>query len=475
MLYTSVFAAMLLLAVWIFQVLLLDFFYENAVRKEIVQAAQYVNENIDDTDIITTVDAVASHYSIDIKVLTVNNYGTSYVQSLSYGSLLNNDNTVRYYIYMTDTNDGEYLARHTVVAKDFEKPNINHRPDIKKDNAPKKLPEPESESLVYCLKTSTQAGNTAYIIVNAELTPLDSTVNTIQNQLISLSVIFIIISAAMGIFIARKISTPIIKINQSAKKLALGDYSPTFEGNGFKETQELSDTLNYAAEELSKVDKLRRELIANVSHDLRTPLTMITGYSEVMRDIPGENTPENVQVIIDEAEHLCRLVNDILSISKIEAGMDTANKTYYDLTENIKNIVSRYSKMKAADGYDIQFIYSENIFVNADELKISQVVYNLINNAIAYTGDDKKVRIIQTKTEKGVRIEVHDTGCGISQNNIKNIWDRYYKEDKTHKRAGVGTGLGLSIVKGVIDLHGGTYGVVSKEGEGSVFWFELEI
>lgn len=114
---------------------------------------------------------------------------------------------------------------------------------------------------------------------------------------------------------SKKVSKPIIKINESAKELAKGNVAVHFDGEGYREITELNDTLNYAAEELSKVENLRRELIANVSHDLRTPLTMITGYAEVMRDIPGENTPENVQIIIDEANRLTSLVNDMLDIS----------------------------------------------------------------------------------------------------------------------------------------------------------------
>lgn len=473
LIYTLAFAALLLCSVWIFQVVLLDVFYENAIKREIIQTAHHIEENINDEDLISVVNIASEESSTDIKVMITqkNSDAMRCVQSLSYGSLLNDESRVRYFIYMADTENGNFTSHYTHTTPN-KKPD-GHRPDREK-NPP--FDEGQAkESLVHCLKASTADGNTAYIIVKAELTPVDSTVNAMQNQLFGLSVLFIFISVFMGIFIAKKLSAPIIGINQSAKKLANGDYSPTFSGNGFKETQELSDTLNYTAEELSKVDTLRKELLANVSHDLRTPLTTITGYAEIMRDIPGENTPENVQVIIDEAEHLCRLVNDILSISKVESGMDTANKTYYDLTENIKGIVSRYSKMKAAEGYAIHFLFNENVTVHADELKISQVIYNLINNAIAYSGEDKTVKIIQYKSESAVRIEVHDTGCGISPQNIKNIWERYYNENKAHKRAGIGTGLGLSIVKGVIELHNGKYGVISKENEGSVFWFELEI
>ena len=269
-------------------------------------------------------------------------------------------------------------------------------------------------------------------------------------------------------------SQPIIKINRSAKALGSGNYQVTFDENGYQEISELARALNYAARELSKVENLQRELIANISHDLRTPLTMITGYSEVMRDLPGENTPENVQVIIDEAKRLTTLVNDVLDISKLQSGTQTLHRTDFSLTESIRKILERYTKLV---DYDISFLAEQDVWVYADELKISQVIYNLINNAITHTGPDKKVTITQTLlsgSPQRVRIAVTDTGEGLEEDKLQDIWERYYKVDKTHKRAQVGTGLGLSIVKTVLDLHGGaSYGVDSTLGHGSTFWFEL--
>ena len=232
------------------------------------------------------------------------------------------------------------------------------------------------------------------------------------------------------------------------------------------------DSLNVAAVELSKVETLRRDLIANVSHDLRTPLTMITGYAEVMRDLPGENTPENVQIIIDEATRLTTLVNDLLDLSKLQSGTVTLAPTSFSLTECIRTILHRYDKLI---DYQFDFQYDRDVEVIADELKITQVVYNLINNAVTYTGEDKKITLRQLVMEDRVRIEVSDTGEGIPEDKLQDIWERYDKVDKEHKRAQVGTGLGLSIVKTVIDLHGGTYGVQSALGQGSTFWFELPL
>jgi signal transduction histidine kinase len=201
---------------------------------------------------------------------------------------------------------------------------------------------------------------------------------------------------------------------------------------------------------------------------------MIKGYSEVMRDIPDENTPENVQVIIDETERLTELVNDMLDLSKIKAGTRKPEIEVFNLTETVSAVLTRYEKLTESKNYKISFEAEENVCVKADRTMLLQVIYNLVNNAVNYTGEDNVVMIKQTISGDRVRISVIDTGEGIGEEDIPYIWDRYYKVDKVHKRARVGTGLGLSIVKGILESHGALYGVDSIVGEGSTFWFELD-
>ncbi len=318
-------------------------------------------------------------------------------------------------------------------------------------------------------------GQEEVIMINSVLTPVDATVYTLKVQLRFISAIMIVIAFILAATLSKTISRSIIRINDGAKRLADGDYSVKFNSRDYMEVSELSDTLNYTATELGKTDSFQKELIANVSHDLRTPLTMIKGYAEVMRDIPGENTPENVQVIIDETERLTSLVNDMLDISKLKAGTITIQPEEYNITESIRHVLERYNKLREVEGYTIDFIYDDEIMVYADEQKMYQVLYNLVNNAINYTGEDKKVTVIQRVMDDTLRIEVKDTGEGVKQEDIPYVWDRYYKDKTAHKRAISGTGLGLSIVKNVLELHGAKYGVSSKQGQGATFWFELPL
>ena len=285
----------------------------------------------------------------------------------------------------------------------------------------------------------------------------------------------LVVSLVLAVVLSQKISKPIIKTNNAAKELAQGNYEVSFEGGDYREIRELNSTLSYAASELSKVEALRKELIANISHDLRTPLTMIGGYSEMMRDIPGENTPENAQIILDETTRLTNLVNDMLNLSRLQSGTQTLTLTEFSLTQEIREILARYNSLTKRDGYHIVFDYKEDVTVEADQVRMSQVIYNLVNNAVNYAGQDKEILVRQRLKPGFVRVEVIDHGEGIEPEKLELIWDRYYKVDKTHRRAVVGTGLGLSIVKSVLEMHSAKYGVESAVGEGSTFWFELPL
>lgn len=310
-------------------------------------------------------------------------------------------------------------------------------------------------------------------VINAQLTPVNATIDTIKTQFIIIAAILTVVALLLAFYLSRKIARPIISINDGAKTLATGQYDVAFSGKGYLEIEELSNTLNYASKELSKVENLRRELIANMSHDLRTPLTMISGYGEVMRDIPGENTPENVQIIIDETKRLTNLVNDMLDLSKLQAGVQELNVVSLNLTDEIRSIIERYETLLKQNEYDIRFEYTRDVLVQGDVIKLDQVIYNLINNAINYSGEDHQVIVRQLLDHDRVRIEIVDHGPGIEKDKLPYIWERYYKVDKTHVRSKVGSGLGLSIVKAVLELHQAEYGVHSEEGKGSIFWFSL--
>ena len=331
------------------------------------------------------------------------------------------------------------------------------------------------ETLAYVKVFNTSDGGERLVIVESEITPVSSVVDTLRYQLIIMTAVLVVLSVIVAVFVANMISKPISDTNEKAKSLANRDYDLRFSGGRYREIKELNDTLSYAAQELKKVDNLQKELIANISHDLRTPLTMITGYSEVMRDLPGEMTSENIQIIIDEATRLNSLVSDLLDISRLQSGTADIKRSPFSLTNCILSIFARYTKLIESDGLNIEFEHDCEVFVNGDELRMTQVIYNLINNAINYIGEDKTVLVRQTVEDGRVKIEVIDHGDGIPQDKLDYIWDRYYRVDKEHRRAVIGTGLGLSIVKNILIAHDADFGVASKLGEGSDFYFSMPI
>lgn len=458
--YFAVFTAIILILLWVFQVVFLNSFYKAIKTREIRTSAQTISKNIDSDDLSEVVQNLSQSNQMCI-IVTDQNGITYYKEDSLPNSVISRLSvfSLAQVYAATKAQGGTYFEK---LPRDFTTDSVQRR----------SLQPPHMESIIYSQIVAKKDGTSQMVLLNSTISPIDSTVNTLRVQLVCITFVMLVLSLLLALFLSKKISTPIIKINASAKMLGTGKYDVSFDETGYREISELGRTLNYAAKELSKTEALRRDLIANISHDLRTPLTMITGYSEVMRDLPGENTPENVQIIIDEATRLTTLVNDVLDISKLQSGTQPLSRENFNLTESIRTILQRYSKLT---DYNISFHAGEDVMVNADGLKISQVVYNLVNNAITYTGKDKIVEITQLVRDGRVKISVRDTGEGIPQDKINDIWDRYYKVDKEHKRAQIGTGLGLSIVKSILDMHGGAYGVQSQEGSGSVFWFELDI
>lgn len=448
----------------------MESFYKKIKKDEIVEAAKTVEKNIESDKLGDILNNLATSRNLCI-VFTDAAGKPFYIQNAT-----RRDNTIsklsdRYYLrfgvaakekggsIFLDWKEGDALL--TMPSNNpFARPKIQLR-------------NTRDEAVVYT-KIINYEDYEYILMINSFISPVNATVSTIRKQLLYVTILMIVLAFGLSVFIARKIGNPIIQINEHAKALAGSNEAIVFEEKGYKEIAELSNTLSYVSTELTKTESFRRELIANVSHDLRTPLTLISGYAEMMRDLPGENNPENTQVIIDEANRLTALVNDMLDLSKLQAGTRKMEKKVYNFTKNVKETMARYAALTEKEGYHITFDYDEEVEIEADELKMSQVVYNLINNAINYTGENKIVAVRQKIVDNKVRIEVTDSGEGIAPENIPYIWDRYYKVDKTHKRAMIGTGLGLSIVRNILEAHHATYGVDSEPHKGSTFWFEME-
>lgn len=467
--YLAAFVGILIIVLWLFQVIFLNDFYESIKVKEIKKIGNQIGNNIGSNGILNVIAQVANDKELCIVLTDADGYVVYVENGLGTSSIYPNVSREQYkrLIYKAKSQKNNIaIEKRPHKAINIER-SYNH-------NNIKFYPKVEAlKSVVYTKVVKDETLGEVAILINGLISPINTTVQTIREQLMYVTIVMLILAFLLAFYIARKITMPISQMNNVAKLLATHPERVAFNGEGYKEIAELSKTLNYAAGELSKTESLRKDLIANVSHDLRTPLTLITGYAEMMRDLPGENTPENTQIIIDESKRLSQLVSDMLDLSRLQAGTSKFTYTTFNLTESIRQMLKRYNALTEQGGYQIELICEEEVFIRADELHISQVLYNLINNAINYTGEDKKVVVRQSVTDEKVKIEVIDTGEGIAKENIPYIWDRYYKVDKTHKRATIGTGLGLSIVRSILESHGASYGVESESGKGSIFWFEM--
>lgn len=473
-----VFSGIMLLLLWVFQVQFLDQFYRmiksHAVKNAAVSIQQVIN---DDEDYKEQIEAIARKNDLCVSVLNedlteiytsnrrdprcmIDRLKQSEINSIYQEAVANGGNTERF--IETDEARNRQMSEIPPEMTDFTPGNEL----IKKEKG--------LQNMTYASVIKNEADKALVVLVNAQISPVNATVETIRTQLVIITAVLILLGMLLAYIMSKKIAKPMIAVNQNAKQLAKGNYAVSFNGSEYREISELNDTLRYAAEELGKVQQLQRELIANMSHDLRTPLTMISGYGEMMRDIPGENTPENVQIIIDEANRLTYLVNDILDLSKLQAGVQALALQSCPITEIMKQVAERYAKMQQEESCQINLQYDESCYVQADEIKITQVIYNLVNNAITYCGEDRLIIMKQIKKLDAVRIEIIDHGEGIPKEQLPYVWERYYK-NKHHKRSKTGSGIGLSIVKSILELHHAAYGVESEVGKGSCFWFELPI
>lgn len=331
-----------------------------------------------------------------------------------------------------------------------------------------------TEMLLYGKKIKSELVN-YYLVINTPLEPIESYIDFIMHQYLYLGVGVIIIAVFIALYLARKITNPIVKMKIEANKLAEGDYSASFKADSYSEINDLASTLDDATNKLSKIDDLRKDLVANVSHDIKTPLTVIQSYAEMIKDISGDDPikrNEHLDVIIKESEYLNKLVEDMQEYSKMQAGLIELHKNNFNLETCILKVISLLNSIVVERNINIEKeLVSTTIY--ADETKISQVIYNFLTNAIKHSKDNSTITIRMENDEEHVRVEVIDEGDGISKENIPYIWDRYYKIDKGFSRNIKSTGLGLAIAKAILEAHKVEYGVTSKINEGSCFFFSI--
>lgn len=449
LIFLLVFNVVIIGLLWFSEITVLDIYYEKE-QIDIMNHIANTIENVNELELVTKLQDIA--YQNDVCMLLTDESDVLGGYNLNMNGCVFKNNSVKMRKLMSSF--------------------INSKDDFKAYrfiNEEKKV-----SALLYGVKYD----NNSFIFIYSNLKDISDFTLLIKKQLFYVCILGLVVAVIFSIFLSKRLTEPITKITNKAKKMGIGNAEVTFEEFGIKEVDELSDTLTQAQREMAKTDELRRDLMANVSHDLKTPLTMIKAYAEMIRDISykdHDKMNEHLEIIVDEADRLTVLVNDILDLSRMQSNADTLCLEKFDLSTDIKSIVNRYQIIKETEQYNIVLDIPDVIMVKADKKKLNQVIYNLINNAINYTGADKTVTVRVTKHKKYYLVEIIDTGKGIKESEIPYIWNKYYKNEKNHQRNVVSTGLGLSIVKEILELHGYEYGVKSELKKGSIFYFKIKI
>ncbi len=448
-----VFMGIVLSLIYFFQTSLLDYFYKENKIQYLQNVASDISNNIQDDDIVDVLDNLSLSNEICIRI-EGSSFGVSkYKQSSSCALNKLSSKDISNMMELTSENGGSKLFDNFIFRTDGG----------------------YKQNIYIYGKTVNIGGETMLIMVSSNIAPLQATVQTISDQFKVIILIVCLATLVLALVMAAIIARPVKRIEKEANNLPRGKYNKFNINTECLELDNLNNTLDNANREILKADIARKELIGNVSHDLRTPLTMIVGYGEMIRDLPSENNEENINVIIDEAKRLSTLVDDLLDVSKIESGKIELHKKDVSLNDLLNSVYKQYEQFCLSKNVKFTLNLYDDVTVNIDENRIKQVLYNFINNALNYNDSlDKEMQLGCYLLDNGKhRVYVCDNGSGIDPKNIDKIWDRYYKVDKEHKRVHLGSGIGLSLSRDILEASNIEYGVDSKLGEYSKFYFDV--
>ena len=459
------FAMVLMGGLWVLQTVFLQSYYEMATERKVTSILTNISNIYANTQKLEVDD-----FCDTLGKLSNENDIFFYVEAVDGSFTINSSDFMAQGRFMTGGSNLLNAARDNLENSGL--PNISFTTGGNSKDSDDKI-------LVNARLVESRLRPNIYLYSISRLSPLDSAINILASQLLLVTLASIIIGAIVATWYSKRVARPIQDIRNKAKELGEGNYDVQFSGGHYSEIQELADTLNNTAEDLKRSDALQKDLMANVSHDLRTPLTMIKSYAELIRDISGddkERRDEHLGVIVEETDRLSELVGDILLLSKIQAGTEHMEKKEFEIQNSAAHVLATYKVLEEHEDFTFNFYDAGgDVMVDGDERKLQQVFSNLISNAVRYSTDNREITLKFSIEEDGnrVRCEVRDRGIGIAEEDLDKIWNRYQKASKQGSRAAGGTGLGLSIAREILEHHDAKYGVESTEGEGSCFWFTL--
>ena len=317
------------------------------------------------------------------------------------------------------------------------------------------------------------SGGEYTVLVTTSLVHVAEAGNVLSTVLpMTAALIFIMALSAAWLFSAW-FTKPLRQLSSAARQMALGNYAVQVDSSRRDELGDLAQDFNHMASEVQHAAQMQRDLLANVSHDLRTPLTLIKGYAETVRDITGDDKAhrdEQMNIIVDEADRLTALVSSVMELSKVTSGAIQCERVHFDMGQLCDEVSERYDAVCALNGWELKLeLPEEELPVYADPDMMQRALHNLLGNAMHHIGPDGIFILRASRCTEGVRVEVEDHGPGIAAADLPYIFDRYYRSRSDAGKQG--TGLGLSITKAIFQQHGFRFGVQSTLGKGTIFWF----
>ena len=314
------------------------------------------------------------------------------------------------------------------------------------------------------------------ILLHASISQINDMMTNIYSITLIPCLVIIVIAFSFIAIVSKKIIKPIKHLSNVARDYSEGSFDVKTGIKSKDEIGQLADSMEYMADELSKLDQYRHDFVSNISHDFRSPLTSIKGYVQAMLDgtIPPEKQERYLNIVLDETQRLTKLTQGLLDLNHLEIYGPYLKMNDFDFIEVVKSTLNTFEIKCIDKGLAIYLNnHATNTIVTADQTKIQQVIYNLIDNAIKFTPSGKKINVSIHETNDKLYVTVKDEGIGMSEDTQRKIWTRFYKGDSSRGKDKQGTGLGLAITKEIIKAHNETIEVSSTEGEGTKFVFSL--
>ena len=315
-----------------------------------------------------------------------------------------------------------------------------------------------------------------YVVIHYAMSSLEAEANSLLNISYIMLVILFLLSLIILIFFTEIVYIPLRKITEATEQYASGNMHYEFSVESEDEMGYLAASLSYMASEIARSEDDQKKFVANVSHDFRSPLTSIRGYLEAMIDgtIPPEMHEKYLTIVLNETDRLTKLTNSLLTLNNLNTNGMMLNKTDFDINRTIRNVAASFEGTCRQKMIAIELVLTgDEMYVVGDVDKIQQVLYNLLDNAIKFSHHDSVIKMETTEKRSKIFVSVRDSGIGIPKDDLKLIWDRFYKSDLSRGKDKKGTGLGLSITKEIIQAHGEHINVISTEGVGTEFIFSL--